>query len=546
MSPGGLQNPELMKKHLFLWMTLLAAGTLSAQNRNDNMDLQHRIPQEGRGNARVAYLGQSIDRMVYEFMEEEGIPGLTLAIVQAPYIPRVVGYGVTDIREGRLAAVRTLWPAGPISQGFAAVAVIQLHELGKLSLDDKASKYLKGLPAAWNGITIRQLLQHSAGLPDYRDRPGFDVSASYTPAGLIASVAGLPLEFTPGTDVRQSATNFLLLAEVVEKVSGKSYRDFVKKNQIDRLGLRQTFFAADLAGVKQEDVAATNHRHELFKHDPAYINPAETTVGYVMQEGRLVEAAPVGPSLKGFSDIWASAENISHWDIGLAGGVLIAKPENRALIYAPTKLDNGRTIPAMAGWQFYAHPGLMDIKGGVSGHSVFLSRFTDASELVCVTLMANREGVDFTNLARRIAAAFDNDKLASGADDNRLYTYESSFGVDETMDRVEAQLKALDIPIFARFDHGLNAGEVGLELRPTKVVVFGAPKVGTKLMQDNPSIAIELPLRIAVWEDAAGSVWAAFPQMKQLGAEYGMADSLVIANMQRLLETIVRKSANIY
>lgn len=226
--------------------------------------------------------------------------------------------------------------------------------------------------------------------------------------------------------------------------------------------------------------------------------------------------------------------------------MLIAKPENRALIYAPTKLDNGCTVPAMAGWQFYAHPGLMDIKGGVSGHSVFLSRFTDASELVCVTLMANREGVDFTNLARRIAAAFDNDKLASGADDNRLYTYESSFGVDETMDRVEAQLKALDIPVFARFDHGRNAGEVGLELRPAKVVVFGAPKVGTKLMQDNPSIAIELPLRIAVWEDAAGSVWAAFPQMKQLGAEYGMADSPVIANMQRLLETIVRKSANIY
>ena len=144
MSPGGLQNPELMKKHLFLWMTLLAAGTLSAQNRNDTMDLQHRIPREGRGNARVAYLGQSIDRMVYEFMEEEGIPGLTLAIVQAPYIPRVVGYGVTDIREGRLAAVRTLWPAGPISQGFAAVAVIQLHELGKLSPDGQV-QYLNDL-----------------------------------------------------------------------------------------------------------------------------------------------------------------------------------------------------------------------------------------------------------------------------------------------------------------------------------------------------------------------------------------------------------------
>ena len=527
-------------------MTLLAAATLSAQNKTYTMKYDNQLPQQGRGNVRVAYLGKSIDRMIYEFMEEEGIPGMTLAIVQAPYIPRVVGYGVTDIEEGRLAAVRTLWPAGPISQGFAAVAVMQLYERGKLALDDKASKYVKGLPAAWSGITVRQLLQHSAGIPDYRRVDGFDVSASYTPRQLIESVASLPLEFKSGTDVRQSATNFLLLAEVVEKASGMSYRDFVRKNQIDLLGLRQTFFGEELPSVKQEDLAASEHRHELFKHDAAYINPAETTTGYVERDGRLVAAAPVGASLKGFSDIWASAENISHWDIGLAGGVLIAKPENRALIYSPTTLDDGRIVPAVAGWQFYAHRGLMDIKGDVSGHSVFLSRFTDPSELVCVTLMANKEGVDMTNLARRIAAAFDSEKLGTGADDNRLYTYESQFGVDETMARIEGQLKSSGIPVFARFDHALNAEEVGLELRPTKVVVFGSPKVGTKLMQENPSIAVELPLKIAVWEDADGSVWSAFPQMRPLGAEYGMADSPVIANMQHLLEDIVRRSSGVY
>lgn len=535
-----------MKRYFLAAVTLLTVATLPAQNKTNAMKYENQLPQQGRGNVRVAYLGRSIDRMIYEFMEQEGIPGMTLAIVQAPYIPRVVGYGVTDIAEGHLAAVKTLWPAGPISQGFTAVAVMQLYERGKLGLDDVVAKYVKGLPEAWKEITVRQLLQHSAGIPDYRSVEGFDISASHTPRQLIESVASQPLEFRPGTDVKQSATNFLLLAEAVEKASGMSYHDFVRKNQIELLGLHQTFFGEELPALKQENTAASNHRHELFKRDPAYINPAETTTGYVGRDGQLVAAAPVGPSLKGFSDVWASAENISHWDIGLAGGVLIAKPENRALIYGPTTLGNGRVVPAMAGWQFYAHRGLMDIKGDVPGHSVFLSRFTDPSELVCVTLMANKEGVDLTNLARRIAAAFDSDKLGTGTDDNLLYTYESQFSVDETMDRIEAQLKTLGIPVFARFDHAKNAEEVGLELKPTKVVVFGSPKVGTKLMQENPGIAIELPLKIAVWEDAGGSVWAAFPQMRLLGEEYGMAGSPIVANMQRLLENIVRRSSGVY
>ena len=244
--------------------------------------------------------------------------------------------------------------------------------------------------------------------------------------------------------------------------------------------------------------------------------------------------------------IWASAENVSQWDIALAGGILVTKPENRDLIYKPTTLDNGEGIPAMAGWQFYNHKGLMDIKGSIPGYSSFLSRFTDASELVCVTLLANKEGVELTNLARRIAAAFDNNRLGTGINDEKLYALESQFSVDETMTRIEKTLKTMGIPIFAKFDHGKNAEEVGLELRPNQVIVFGSPKVGTKLMQDNPSISIELPLKISVWEDRTGSVWVTFPQMKQMAVEYGLENEPVISKMQTLLENIVVKAVNVY
>lgn len=76
-----------------------------------------------RGSADVSYLGQSVDSMIWEFMKEKGIPGLTLAIVQAPYIPRVVGYGLSDTGERRLASANTMWPAGPISQALSLIHI---------------------------------------------------------------------------------------------------------------------------------------------------------------------------------------------------------------------------------------------------------------------------------------------------------------------------------------------------------------------------------------------------------------------------------------
>lgn len=538
-----------MKEKVLLMAGLLISTVIFAQHGGTIMKkyANQLLPQEGRGNVQVAYQSKAIDQMIYEFMEEQGIPGMTLAIVQAPYIPRVVGYGVTNCERGNLAAAKTLWPIGPISQGFTAVAVMQLYEKGKLDLNDPIGKYLKDIPEPWKNISILQLMQHSSGIPDYRTQKGFDVSADYQPEQLISTVESIPLLFAPGTDVKQSATNFLLLTSIIEKASKMAYHDFVKKHQIEYLGLQNTYFGEDLAKVKQENISTSDNRHQIFKKDKDYINPSETTTGYIEEDGKLVVAPIINPTaLKGFSDLWASAENVSHWDIALAGSVLIEKPENRDIIYKPTKLANGKIIPAIAGWQFYNHKGLMDIKGNVSGHSAFLSRFTDASELVCVTLLANKEGVELTNLARKIAAAFDSEKMGTGANDNLLFTYESQFSVAETMERIENILKTKGVPIFAKFDHGKNAEEVGMKLLPNQVIVFGSPKVGTNLMIENPSISIELPLKISVWEDKKGSVWLTFPQMSQLAADYNMEGNPIIANMQTLLEGIVVKSANVY
>ena len=81
-------------------------------------------------------------------------------------------------------------------------------------------------------------------------------------------------------------------------------------------------------------------------------------------------------------------------------------------------------------------------------------------------------------------------------------------------------------------------------LRPTEVLVFGSPEAGTRLMQKNQSVSIELPLRISIWEDEAGRTQIAFPQMKELAARYGLGDLPVIAKMQQLLETLAGQAAS--
>lgn len=498
-----------------------------------------------RGSADVSYLGRTVDEMIWNFMEKNDIPGVSLAIVQAPYIPRVVGYGLSDKKQKRLVSVNTMWPIGQISQGYTAVAIIQLYEAKKLNLDDEIGKYIlcSCVPEEWKKITIRQLLHHSTGISDYRKSPEWKYDKKYSFVELIDLVRNEELKFIPDTNVEQSATNFLILTELIEVISGKTYSEFVKEGQIDFLGLKHTGFSEDLPNFEKEILSEEKPLHELFKSKGRYINPTEHAV-YSDLDGKEFSSIE-SSAIKGFGDIWASAQDVSFWDIGLAGSILIKEPENRAIVYSSWKLLDGTVVPSSAGWNFYNHRGLMDIKGSTPGFSSFLSRFTDASELVCVTLLGNKEGVDFTNLGRRIAGAF-GDLLSTKYDDNKLFLTESQFSAEITIERLEKQLKEMNIPIFAKFDHKKNAEEVGLNLRPTTVLVFGSPLVGTGLMEIDQSISLELPLRISVWEDEEGSVWVAFPRMDLVGKDYGMEKNPVISKMQGLLEKLVNKSAHLY
>lgn len=98
---------------------------------------------------------------------------------------------------------------------------------------------------------------------------------------------------------------------------------------------------------------------------------------------------------------------------------------------------------------------------------------------------------------------------AAGAD-NGLITLKSHHSVSETLDRFESVIRKKGMTVFARVDHRKGASGVGLELRPTEVLIFGNPKIGTLIMQGNQSAGMDLPLKVLSWQDESGTVWLSY------------------------------------
>lgn len=99
--------------------------------------------------------------------------------------------------------------------------------------------------------------------------------------------------------------------------------------------------------------------------------------------------------------------------------------------------------------------------------------------------------------------------------------------VPETLERLESALRAHGLNIFGRVDHSGEAAKVGLTMRPTQVLIFGSPKAGTPLMAAAPTLAIDLPLKALVWEDAGGAVWLSYNSPEYLARRHNVPDGLI-------------------
>lgn len=130
----------------------------------------------------------------------------------------------------------------------------------------------------------------------------------------------------------------------------------------------------------------------------------------------------------------------------------------------------------------------------------------------------------------------------SNPPDNGMVHLSSPYPVAETLERLESVLKAKGLTVFCRVDHSGEAEKVGLKMNPTKLVLFGSPKAGTPLMVASPSLAIDLPLKALIWEDAGGKAWVSYNSAEYLKARHNISDELIknIAVIGPLLENVVK------
>ena len=364
----------------------------------------------GRGSPEIRFGDESIDTMIADFMRLHDVAGVSLAIVQAPYITRATGHGVADRQRRTLVAVDTMFDIGEMRNAFTAVAAMQLVEEGKLELQ-----------------------------------------------------AVLPLIRQPREAGRLEA--------LVEQTSGVSYQEYVRARQFEPLGLKHTFFGSELGSVQHERVGP-DQRHQRFLREPALINPTEPATG---------EGATSAPDPRA---IYASASDISVWDIGLAGSILVKDAALRKLLYEPAVDESGTLTPSSGPWFFPGRPGLMITTGSRSGFSSLLSRFTHKDELLCVTLLANREGLDLSQLARKIAGAY-NRKLGPPAGDARIQ--QSPYSAAATISRLKRALTGAGIeftqPEPARLQTELGAATAYLEDGQVWVA-FAGPRASSQAISE--------------------------------------------------------------
>ena len=325
-------------------------------------------------------LADPIDDIIAAAMERQHIPGLSIAIVKDGTIVKRAGYGLANVELGVPVHLDTKFQSASVGKQFTAALVLLLEADGKLSLDASVASYLTGAPPAWQKITVRQLLNHTAGLADVDS--AIDLRKDYSEDELLTSAFKVPLIAAPGEQWRYSNIGFQVLGILCSKVGGKSYGDQLRERIFAPLGMSTQVI---------NERAIVPHR----------------AAGYDRVRGQLLNQEWVSPTMNSTADgsFYLTATDLAIWSIALESDFPL-NSAMRAASWTPATLNTGDTTEYGLGWHIGEAGGhrFVDHTGAWQGFNSYFVRFVD--DRLAIAVLANRSRAAVHLIAERIAAHY--------------------------------------------------------------------------------------------------------------------------------------------
>ena len=337
-----------------------------------------------------------IDNYIRAEMAKLHIPGAALAVVREGKVELMKGYGLADIERNKPVTPSTMFQIASTTKPFTAMGVMMLVEDGKISLDERAIKYLPWLPAVYSDVTVRQLLTHTSGVN--RDVRTANVD-NFTADEFKRRFTAAPVAFKPGEKWEYSNNGYILLGLIIEAVSGKSYGDFLAQRIFKPLGMKDTRYN-EPPGTQKNRAKGYDWQDNTYKPSPYFHG------GY--SGGGLI----------------SSIADMVKWEKELNARKLLKRSSYEEL-WTPVKLSNGqaRSFEFRGeqsgygfGWFLTSYKGhkLLTHGGTVSGFSGQIHRFVD-DKLTVIVMTNSKSGADRIGYAEVLAIGVANIFFAGSA-----------------------------------------------------------------------------------------------------------------------------------
>jgi CubicO group peptidase (beta-lactamase class C family) len=294
------------------------------------------------------------------------------------------GYGYANLEWEIPNTPTTKFRLGSVTKQFTAAAVLLLEERGKLKTDDLVKVHMLDAPAAWDNVTIFNLLTHTSGIPDFTSFPEYPHMEPFATsvAEIVAKFRDEPLDFAPGERMSYSNSGYVLLGYLVEKISGESYEHFLQENIFTPLGMKDSGYDSNSAII------------------------ARRASGYTPSPGGPVNAGFIHMSIPhGAGALYSTTEDLLRWERALFDGKVLSAAALKKMI-APFKSDYafGLFVQTIDGRLRISHG------GGIEGFNTLLAYYPE-SKVVTIAL-ANLNGQTPGDIARQLGALAHGDTVS--------------------------------------------------------------------------------------------------------------------------------------